>query len=281
MESCLKLQFRRCLDDAMTVMQIEQMTPPWKVVRGFPLPAGEALVHLNNVSGGILGGDTLSLDVNVGRDARAQITSTGATRVYRCRAGLEPARSIADIHIAEQGLLEYLPDPVIPFASSRYIQRTRITLDHGAGLFWWEVLAPGRASAGETFAYDSLESRLEIDVCGRPIAIENLRLEPARRPLCSPAHLAGFTHLTSFYICRHGLPPAKWLHYEETLNDLASEMSRPGETLWAASALVSDGIVVRGLSNSGRHVAGALFGFWRASKRLLYGQDPVAPRKIY
>ena len=281
MESCLKLHFHEASDSALTLMRIEQMTPPWKVVRAFPLPAGEALVHLNNVSGGILGGDTLSLDVKVGREARAQVTSTGATRVYRCRPGAEPARSITNIHIAEQGLLEYLPDPVIPFASARYIQRARITLDDGAGLFWWEVLAPGRTRAGETFSYDLLESRFEIDVCGRPIAIENLRLEPATRPLRSPAHLAGFTHLTNFYICRHGLPPGKWLHYEETLNGLASEMSRPGETLWAASALVSDGIVVRGLSNSGRHIAGALFGFWRASKRLLYGQDPVAPRKIY
>ena len=281
MESSLKLHFHKCPDRASTVMRVDQMTPPWKVVRGFPLPAGEALVHLNNVSGGILGGDTLSLQVNVGHGARAQVTSTGATRVYRCRAGAEPARAITRIDIGRQGLLEFLPDPVIPFAASRYVQRTRIALDDGAGLFWWEVLAPGRSSAGETFAYDLIESRFEIDVCGRPVAIENARLEPAARAPDSPSRLAGFTHLANFYICRHGLPPAKWLHYEETLNELASEVSRPGETLWCASALTSDGIVVRGLSHSGRHVPGALFGFWRAAKRLLYGQDPVAPRKIY
>ena len=281
MESRLTLEFHACPDREATVLQVREMTPPWKVVRGFPLATGEALVHLNNVAGGILGGDNLFLHTHVQPGARAQITSTGATRIYRCRTGANPARSTTDIRVDGQGLLEYIPDPAIPFAGSRYIQRTQIHLGPGAGLFWWEIVAAGRTNAGESFAYDLLESHFKIVACGRPIAIENSRIEPTRIPLRSAVRLDHFSHLANFYLCRQGVPPREWLHYEETLNGLAAEMTSPGETIWGASALASDGLVVRGLSKSGRNVPAALLCFWRAAKQLLYGQDPVVPRKMY
>ena len=67
--------------------RVMRQDPPWKVVRAFPLPGGGRLVHLNNVSGGVLAGDRLALDVEVKAGAAAQITTTGATRLYRHRAG--------------------------------------------------------------------------------------------------------------------------------------------------------------------------------------------------
>ena len=281
MESRLMLEFQARPDSATTALLVKEMIPPWKVVRGFPLAGGAASVHLNNISGGILGGDNLILKVHVNTGARAQITSTGATRIYRCRTGAHPARSTTTIRLDHQSLLEFIPDPVIPFAGSRYIQRTEIHLGPGAGLFWWETVAAGRTGAGESFAYDLLESQLEIVACGLPIATENSRIEPARKPPHSPVRLDRFTHLTNFYICRQGVAPREWLHYEETLNGLAAGMMRPGEAIWGATALASDGLVVRGLSNSGRNIPAALLCFWRAAKQLLYGQDPVVPRKIH
>ena len=46
--------------------------------------------------------------------------------------------------VAENDLLELLPDPLIPFAGSAYQQQTQIDLADNAGLFWWETIAPGR-----------------------------------------------------------------------------------------------------------------------------------------
>lgn len=40
---------------------------------------------MHNLSGGVLGGDLLELSVEVGNGACAQLASTGATRLYRCR----------------------------------------------------------------------------------------------------------------------------------------------------------------------------------------------------
>src|SRR5215210_3454247 len=98
------------------------------------------------------------------------MTSTGATRIYRSREGRVPAVQRTSINVAENGLLEYLPDPLIPFAGSSYHQETRIELAAGAGLFWWETVAPGRDARGEVFAYDRLQITLDLLAAGGPVA---------------------------------------------------------------------------------------------------------------
>src|SRR5882672_8962540 len=120
-----------------TFLALNEQQLPLRVVRDFRQLDGGSLVHLHNLSGGVLGGDRLDLEVAVGRNAIVQMTSTGATRIYRSAPGSAMARQTVQIKIAENGLLEYLPDQLIPFAGSRYCQQTEIVLGENAGLFWW------------------------------------------------------------------------------------------------------------------------------------------------
>ncbi len=255
--------------------------PPLQVVRAFELPDGAALVHLHNVSGGVLGGDRLETAITVGPGAQAQVTTTGATRVYRPRASDQTAVQITTVQVGADGLLEWLPDPLIPFSGSRFRQETRITLAPGAGLLWWETVAPGRVAHGERFAYDRLDLALDIHADGRLVARERARLEPAHRPLDAPARLGPYQHFCTFYVCRAGEPPARWAALESEMGALAREMSRPGGLLWAASALPAHGLSVRALSRTGRDLPAGLLAFWRAAKRALYRRDAVPPRKVY
>lgn len=264
-----------------TTLRLAEQAPPLRVVRAFPQEDGAALVHLHNISGGILGGDDLETVVEVGPGARAQVTSTSATRLYRCRPGAPPARQVYRIRVEEDGLLECVPDPLIPFAGARYLQETTIELAPGAGVFWWETVAPGREARGEVFAYEWLQIGLVIRTSEGPLLIERARLEPARCPLASPVRLGPYRTFASFAICRAGTPGGDWQALEGALAEIAEEFSRPGETLWGVSALPADGLLVRGLSRAGRAVAPGLVAFWRAAKERLYGRAPVLPRKIY
>jgi len=100
-------------------------------VRAFALEDGTALAHLHNVSGGLLGGDYLAMQVNLASGAKVQLTTTGATRIYRSREGFSATTQCNEVSIAEGALLEYLPDATIPFAGARYLQRTSINLAAG------------------------------------------------------------------------------------------------------------------------------------------------------
>jgi urease accessory protein len=278
----LRLCFERARGaEQQTVLNVCEQQPPLRVVRAFQLEDGAALVHLHNLSGGVLGGDQLELSVEVGRAACAQITSTGATRLYRSRRGIRVAAQRNRIRVGENALLEYLPDALIPFAGSRYCQETTIELAEGAGLFWWETVAPGREAHGELFAYDLLRLKLDLTAQGTTLAQERIKLEPQERPLSSPVRLGPYHYFSTFYICRVGVEAARWTALEKHLAELAQQLSHAPETLWGVSTLRAHGLVVRALSLNGRSIAAGLLDFWRAARLQLYGRTAVPPRKVY
>jgi urease accessory protein len=252
--------------------------PPWKVVRSFALADGSCLVHLHNLSGGVLAGDQFDLDIRVGPRAHVQLTTAGATRVYRANPGDPPARQRVHAEAFEDALIEYLPDPIIPFAGSRYSQHSVFHLARHAGLFWWEIAAPGRAA--ERFVYRQLDIATEIYAEGRPVAIERARLEPTVRPLANPAQLGHFTHAATFFICRAAEPVSTWPPLEDALGCAARGLAT-GEVAWGVSTLVEDGLVVRGLASETRYLQRGLLEFWRLAKLALYGVEPAPPRKVY
>ncbi len=280
-EGKLDIFFVQDEGEQQTRLLVRAQKPPLKVIRAFPIDDGGALVHLHNISGGVLGGDSLSLAVKVSHDAYAQLTSTSATRLYRSQANRDSAIQTNTLSIEENGLLEYLPDPLIPFAESRYKQHTYIELSQNAGLFWWETVAPGRLAKGECFEYDVLEMSLKIAAQGKLIAIEHFKLEPASRPLSSLTRLGPYRYFCSFYICKVGIHTRIWQSLERLLGEIAQQLSCPHDVSWGVSTLVAHGLVVRAVSKEGRTIATGLPAFWKAAKLALYGREATLPRKIY
>jgi urease accessory protein len=262
-------------------MRVLDQQPPLRVIRAFAQADGAALVHLHNVSGGILGGDQLRVTAEVQEGAHAVLTTTGATRIYRHRSGGPVAGQHNQFVVRESALLELLPDATIPYAGARFAQQTQIHLGEDAGLFCWEVLAAGREARGEVFAYELFKSTLDIVVDGWPIASERICLEPGLRRLDSPLRMGRYRTLATFYACRVGVAPARWLEIERTLNELCLLLSQSGDAIWGVTTLPAHGIVVRALSLTQRAVVTALPSVWQAAKQAIYGRDAIMPRKIY
>lgn len=263
-----------------TFLSSSSQEPPLRVVRPFRLGDGSVLVHLHNVSGGLLGGDELRSSVNVGPGASVQLTSTGATRIYRSRADQAATANFNDFTVRENALLEYVPDAIIPFAKARFRQVTSIELEHGAGLFWWEILAPGRSARGEVFEYDCVELRTDLKAEGRVIAAENVCLRPGSTELNSVARMGPCRYWVTFYVARVGLDAGVWLSAEEKLRETLRAFHKPGETLWGVSTLAAHGLAVRGLSRHSYELLPALRKVWASAKVLLYGREPILPRKV-
>ncbi|HTW65414.1 MAG TPA: urease accessory protein UreD [Bryobacteraceae bacterium] len=263
-----------------TILRVKQQQPPWRVVRGFRSPSGETLAHLHNLSGGILDRDALDCQIELGKEALAQVTSTGATRIYRSRSPEGRPSQRIDVRIAAGAYLEYLPDQLIPFAGSRFEQTTRVELEPGASLICWDRIAPGREASGEVFRFDSLASHFELIACGQPIAIERWTLEPFSQRLDSVLRLGPFRHFASCYICRAGESPGYWKSLESELQILADQLSG-SEILWGVTSLRAHGLVIRGVAIQGRTLASGLIDFWRAAKWSLCGRVATLPRKIH
>jgi urease accessory protein len=263
-----------------TILRVKQQQPPWRVVRGFKAASGELLAHVHNVSGGILDTDSLDWRIDVAPGAQAQVTSTGATRVYRSRTPLSIASQRAALTVGENAYLEYLPDQLIPFAGSRFDQSMRVELAPGASLILWDRIAPGREASGELFRYESLASAFELTAEAEPIAIERWTIVPMLRCVNAVPRLGPFRYFGSCYICRAGESPAYWRKFESAMQEIADRISGP-EVLWGITSLRSHGIVARGVATTGRSLSDGLVEIWKAAKWHLCGRVATVPRKVH
>ena len=263
-----------------TILRVKQQQPPWRVVRGFKTQSGELLAHVHNVSGGIFDSDSLDWRIDVAPGAQAQVTSTGATRVYRSRTPLSIASQRAALTVGENAYLEYLPDQLIPFAGARFDQSMRVELAPGASLILWDRIAPGREASGELFRYESLASAFELTAEAEPIAIERWTIAPMLRSVNAVPRLGQFRYFGSCYICRTGEPAAYWREFESAMQEIADRISGP-EVLWGITSLRAHGIVARGVATTGRSLSDGLVEIWKAAKWHLCGRVATVPRKVH
>ena len=263
-----------------TILRVKQQQPPWRVVRGFRAASGETLAHMHNLSGGILDSDSLHCQIDVGSAAQAQVTSTGATRIYRSRSPGSRASQCVRANIASGGYLEYVPDQLIPFAGSRFDQAARIEMERGGSLIWCDRVAPGREASEEIFRFESLTSQFELVAEGKPVAIERWSLTPLVTRLHSIARLGPFRHFASCYVCRAGEPASYWKNFESQLQKHADQLCST-EVLWGVTSLRAHGLVIRGLAVSGRSLASGLVELWKAAKWILCGRVATLPRKVH
>src|SRR6185436_819073 len=80
--------------------------------------------------GGLVGGDELSIDVEVDAGAHALVTTPAAGKVYRTNGAT--ARQTQRLRVAEGGTLEWLPQEAILYDGARATLETRVELARDA-----------------------------------------------------------------------------------------------------------------------------------------------------
>ncbi len=125
-----------------------------------PEGAGVCQAIVVHPPGGIAGGDRLALAVDVGAHAHAQLTTPGAAKWYRSAGPV--AQQTLEAHVAEDAILEWLPQEAIVFDGARAALATTITLAANATFIGWDVVCLGRTHAGERFATGALTQSLQI-----------------------------------------------------------------------------------------------------------------------
>jgi urease accessory protein len=112
----LSLRYRRA-DGHAGVLAHAEHSGPLRVLKTL-YPEGESICHhvLVHPPGGIVGGDELAIEVDVGPGAHALVTTPGATRFYRS-AG-PAARQEATLSVAAGARLEWLPLEAIAYPAA-------------------------------------------------------------------------------------------------------------------------------------------------------------------
>ena len=157
-------------------------------------PEGDQICHnvLVHPPGGLVGGDTLDIQVTVAEGAHGLVSTPGATRFYK--SGGHPALQQVVAHLAENAKLEWLPLEAIAYNDCEATNRAIFNLAPSAELITWDVTALGLPSSDMAFTQGHFQQHIEIP--GVWLERGNIRGEDTRW-LNSPLGLAGGKCLAS------------------------------------------------------------------------------------
>lgn len=153
---------------------------------------GAAHCAIGGYGGGLLGGDTVHLDVRVDPGASLCLTTQASTKVYCTKRDARVTRQTMTASVGHGGLLVLAPDPVVPYANAAYDQRQTFELAPGSSLVAVDWVGAGRVSRGERWAFTSFSSRntvhrLDMAGAARSAAQHRGSGDPAPEPPSSPA----------------------------------------------------------------------------------------------
>ena len=135
---------------------------------------GGACTFLLNPSGGLVGGDRMSVRASIGSNAQVLISSPSANRVYRSHSSF--STQTIRISVGSDATLEWLPDLTIPYAGSRFRQRIQVTLAPGATVLLWDGMAAGRVARNERWAFSRYENEIRLVTASGASLVERFRV---------------------------------------------------------------------------------------------------------
>jgi urease accessory protein len=155
---------------AETVPVLRRHVGPLRVQRHFVPEPGLCEHVIVHPPGGIVGGDRLGIEVEVGPDAAVRLTTPGATKWYRSAAA-EAEQDIL-LRVRRGGRLAWMPQEQIVFSGARARSALRIEAEAGATILAWEITVLGRQHGDEPFVSGSWRSRLAVELGGRLVLDE-------------------------------------------------------------------------------------------------------------
>jgi urease accessory protein len=267
-DGALHLGFER--RGSATVLAGCRFTLPLQVLAPVALADAAAVVSMLNPTGGVLGGDRLRVDVEVGHGAHACLTTPSATRVYRASA--EPATQHVRLALAPGAVAEWVPDHTIPSAGAALRQSLEVDAGEGATLIAIDAFAAGRVARGEAWHFALLDSALTVrDAAGLVLHDRFVLREGERwgglgfaegRPYFATVVVVAVAGVDEFLA---GVPDA-----------LAAIAGATG----GAARLPRRGALVRCLAASAPALADTLHALWALARRRVLGLPPLALRKL-
>lgn len=237
-------------------------------------PEGDAICHnvIVHPPGGLVGGDTLDLQLSAGTGAHGLITTPGATRFYRSTG--EPALQRTHLTLEAGARMEWLPLEAICYSGCLAENHLTMTLAPGAELIGWDVTALGLPAASLPFAHGSFCQHIEVP----GVWLERARLQASDSLLMSsPLGMAGHRCMASlFFVAGSKLDR----HRRQQALDTARQIIEAHPLSATAGATSPDGqvVVVRVLAPVVEPAMALLRQVWLAWRSHFWQQAASSPR---
>lgn len=212
------LTLRYARRDGRTVVH-DRHDGPLRILKSL-YPEGDGICHnvLVHPPGGMVGGDSLAVDIALEAGAHALVTTPGATRFYRTTG--EAAVQAVEVAVAASARLEWLPLETIAYDGCVAENSVRFALAAGAETIGWDLTALGLPASRAPFERGRFTQSIAIDGCWLDRGVVD---GADRRLLDSPLGWHGRSVLATLWFAA-GSPLAE--ARRETLLDAAREAAQ-------------------------------------------------------
>jgi len=223
-------------------------------------------IYLLHPPGGLVGGDRLSLNVSLQKDTHVLITTPGAAKFYRSNGHI--ATQQQTISIADNALLEWLPQETIIFDQSNAQVQTLVELTDGAKFIGWEIACLGRPAGNQPFIDGQFVQKIRLLRNNKPLVIERALYQGNAPILSSPWGLANHTTAGTMMIT-----PAN----QQLLESIRTQVKVDSPQLFSAT-LMNGVLVCRYLGTQAANAKKIFIQVWEIARPALQNINACIPR---
>lgn len=262
-------------EEARTVLTRSSCTSPW---HHFPPTYlddnGCACIWLVNPSGGLVGGDHVTVEARLHAKTHVLMTSPSANRVYRSLS--EPAVQEIRLSVGPGARLEWLPEVTIPFAGSKFRQSIHVDLAPGATMVLWDAMASGRIAKDERWAFAGFDNEICIRTSSGSSLVERFRIGSEQAGL-RQSIVSQWDYTASAFVVGDRVSVDVWAKMEEAI--AVSLEQWPGLVLGGVSEMAAPGLAVKIVARAAPSLAAALETVWGCVRWHLWQMKPIALRR--
>ena len=280
-----------------TVIQRRFSCVPLQILKPQYTTHGEVLLYLLSPTGGVVQGDQYDLKLDLSTNAQVIFTTQAATKVYAMPN--DTANQAVFLKVGRNARLEYLPDPLILFRSSRFSQVIEVDISPGGIFVFQDIILPGRVSRQEDFVFTNFSSSLRVNdqhglLLYDPVKIS---LNPASNHSNPDFHQLGlleeFKCWGSFYVfgelSPNGLTVESIDRYSPILEIIQSRLElvnnlncNKGQRLAIGgfTCLKRNGVVIRMMAQNTQLIQNTFSQIWAELKQKLLKIPPIDLRKF-
>jgi urease accessory protein len=272
----LTLRLEQNTENSKTVVKEQYSKVPLFTQRALYLEESlpsMAYMYIISPSGGILQGDRYRMDITLRNNARAHITTQGATRIYRMEKNY--ATQIVNIIVDDGCYFEFIPDQIIPYRNSRFYQTVSLRIHDNATMMYAEMIVPGRVASGESFEYDICYMKALAKNQNNVLRfIDVAVLEPKKRSLNILGILGKFSVVGNMYIL------TKTKYVSELRTEINSVLQNFSNISGGATVLPGDsGVLIRILGEVAQDIRAAMYEIIGITRKIILNASFSGIRK--
>jgi urease accessory protein len=238
-------------------------TGPLLVQRPFYPEGNICHSYIVHPPGGVVGGDELTLGVNVQPGAHAVLTTPAAAKFYRSDRASAHQRQRFQVQDAS---LEWLPQETIYYPGARVRATTRVQVTSASHFMGWEIACLGLPARGQRYDTGTLSLGFELWEQDTPRYIDRLQVSGGSDALAARWGWAGYQCLgtmLAWHARREWLERLRAIEYDEVL---------------LAFTWVDGVLVCRCLGQQAEPVRNALVAIRAILRPELFGVPAISPR---